>query len=120
MVAVATVSDDGAAQALVELLTEHEIPVDVRSFGTDSYLGTATPQTYEVRVPEDQLDEARIFAGRAGQIAGLRRGDNGRQIDKASFGPRQNLRGHGQHIAILQADARLLQPRRNQRRDIVA
>jgi len=59
MVAVATVSDDGAAQALVELLTEHEIPVDVRSFGTDSYLGTATPQTYEVRVPEDQLDEAR-------------------------------------------------------------
>ena len=59
MVAVATVSDDGAAQALVELLTEHEIPVDVRSFGTDSYLGTATPQTYEVRVPEVQLDEAR-------------------------------------------------------------
>jgi hypothetical protein len=58
-IAIVTVLDGGAAELLADELRQRDIPVEVRRFGVNAYLGAATPSSFEVRVPESRAEEAR-------------------------------------------------------------
>ncbi len=57
-IAVATVRDAGALEVTRQALAEADIPVDVMRLGSNPYFPTATASQWEVRVPEDRVDEA--------------------------------------------------------------
>jgi hypothetical protein len=60
MVAVTTVREPGGAEVARESLAEHEIPVEIRRMTNfQLYFGAPTAEEFEVRVPEDRVDEAR-------------------------------------------------------------
>ncbi|MGZ3438697.1 MAG: putative signal transducing protein, partial [Polyangia bacterium] len=58
MVAVTTVRDGGAAEVAKEALADHGIRVEVRRMGSNVYFSALTAEEFEVRVPEDRVDEA--------------------------------------------------------------
>ncbi|MCU1282149.1 MAG: hypothetical protein JWM53_5695 [bacterium] len=58
MVAVTTVRDSGAAEVAKEALADRGISVEIRRMGSNVYFSALTAEEYEVRVPEDRVDEA--------------------------------------------------------------
>jgi hypothetical protein len=59
MVAVTTMRDSGGAEVAKEMLAERGITVEVRKLsGYNPYFGSPSNEEYEVRVPEDSVDEA--------------------------------------------------------------
>jgi hypothetical protein len=58
MVAVTTLRDAAGAEVAREMLAERGITVEIRRMGYNPYFGAPTAEEFEVRVPEDALDEA--------------------------------------------------------------
>jgi hypothetical protein len=60
MVAVTTLRDAGGAEVVKELLADHGIAVEIRRLSNFTlYFGAPTSEEFEVRVPDDRVDEAR-------------------------------------------------------------
>jgi hypothetical protein len=59
MVAVTTLQDAAAAEVAREAIADAAIAVAVRRLGGDVYLGSGTTHSYELRVDEERLDDAR-------------------------------------------------------------
>jgi hypothetical protein len=57
-VAVATVSDEAAAEVAKEALADRGMDVEIRRIFGDAYFGSATHVSYEVRVPEEAAAQA--------------------------------------------------------------
>jgi hypothetical protein len=57
-VAVITVCDWGAAEVFGEALTAAGIPYEVKSIAPTAYVPSATPASFEVRVPEEHQHAA--------------------------------------------------------------
>jgi len=69
MVAVTTLRDPAGAQVAKEMLTERGIDVEIRRLGYNPYFGAPTAEEFEVRVPEDALEEAqRFFEAMEGEL----------------------------------------------------
>jgi hypothetical protein len=58
MVAVTTLRDAAGAEVAKEMLAERGITVEIRRMGYNAYFGSPTGEEFEVRVPEDAVDEA--------------------------------------------------------------
>ena len=58
-VAVATLQDSAAAQVAKEAIHDAGIPVEMRQIGADSYFGSGTSHTYELRVDLEHEADAR-------------------------------------------------------------
>jgi hypothetical protein len=59
MVAVTTLRDAAGADVAKEMLAERGIPAEIRRLGMNAYLGAATAEEFEVRVPPEWADDAR-------------------------------------------------------------
>src|SRR5438067_9740258 len=69
MVAVTTMRDAAGAEVAKELLAERGIDVEIRRMGSNAYFGSPTAEEFEVRVPEDAVDEAhRLLDGMAEEL----------------------------------------------------
>jgi hypothetical protein len=58
MVAITTLRDAAGAEVAKEMLSERGIAVEIRRLGSNAYFGSPTAEEFEVRVPENALDEA--------------------------------------------------------------
>jgi hypothetical protein len=69
MVAVTTLRDSAGAEVAKEMLAERGITVEIRRMGYNPYFGSPTGEEFEVRVPEDALDEAhRLLDGMSEEL----------------------------------------------------
>jgi hypothetical protein len=55
---VTTLRDAAGAEVAKEMLAERGITVEIRRMGYNAYFGSPTGEEFEVRVPEDAVDEA--------------------------------------------------------------
>jgi len=69
MVAVTTLRDAAGAEVAREMLAERGITVEIKRLGYNPYFGAPTAAEFEVRVPEDAVDEAeRVLDGMAEEL----------------------------------------------------
>ena len=69
MVAVTTLRDAAGAEVAKEMLGERGITAEIRRVGYNPYFGAATAEEFEVRVPEDAVDDAhRLLDGMAEEL----------------------------------------------------
>ncbi len=69
MVAVATLRDAAGAEVAREMLAERGIAVEIKRLGYNPYFGAPTAAEFEVRVPEDAVDEVeRLLDGMAEEL----------------------------------------------------